>query len=76
MDGSEGLRMMRQFDIEAANKNFRKDRAKFLDKQIKEKMRQRHLLDIEISILVDKREKLNSRKEVNNDRLQTVYHPA
>ena len=28
---------MRQFDIEAANKNFRKDRAKFLDKQIKEK---------------------------------------
>ena len=55
MDGSGGLRMMRQFDIEAANKNFRKDRAKVLDKQIKEKMRQRHLLDIEISILVDKR---------------------
>lgn len=68
--------MMRQFDIEAANKNFRKDRVKFLDKQIKEKMRQRHLLDIEISILVDKREKLNSRKEVNNDRLQTVYYTA
>lgn len=39
-------------------------------------MRQRYLLDIEISILVDKREKLNSRKEVNNDKLQTVYHPA
>lgn len=68
--------MMRQFDIESANKNFRKDRAKFLDKQIKEKMRQRHLLDIEISILVDKREKLNSRKEVKNDSLQTVYYPA
>lgn len=67
---------MRQFDFESANKNFRKDRAKFLDKQIKEKMRQRHLLDIEISILVDKREKLNSRKEVNNDRLQTVCYPA
>lgn len=76
MDGSGGLKMMRQFDIEAANKNFRKDRVKFLDKQIKEKMRQRHLLDIEISILVDKREKLNSRKEVNNDRLQTVYYTA
>lgn len=29
--------MMRQFDFESANKNFRKDRAKFLDKQIKEK---------------------------------------
>lgn len=68
--------MMRQFDFESANKNFRKDRAKFLDKQIKEKMRQRHLLDIEISILVDKREKLNSRKEVKNDSLQTVYYPA
>lgn len=67
---------MRQFDIEALNKNFRKDRAKFLDEQIKEKMRQRHLLDIEISILVDKREKLNSRKEVKNDSLQTVYYPA
>lgn len=39
-------------------------------------MRQRHLLDIEISILVDKREKLNSRKEVKNDNLQTVYYPA
>lgn len=68
--------MMRQFDIEALNKNFRKDRAKFLDKQIKEKMRQRQLLDIEISILVYKREKLNSRKEVKNDSLQTVYYPA
>lgn len=68
--------MMRQFDFDSANKNFRKDRAKFLDKQIKEKMRQRHLLDIEISILVDKREKLNSRKEVKNDSLQTVYYPA
>lgn len=67
---------MRQFDFESANKNFRKDRAKFLDKKIKEKMRQRHLLDIEISILVDKREKLNSRKEVKNDILQTVYYPA
>lgn len=67
---------MRQFDFEVANKNFRKDRAKFLDKKIKEKMRQRHLLDIEISILVDKREKLNSRKEVKNDILQTVYYPA
>lgn len=67
---------MRQFDIEALNKNFKKDRAKFLDEQIKEKMRQRHLLDIEISILVDKREKLNSRKEVKNDSLQTVYYPA
>ena len=67
---------MRQFDIEALNKNFRKDRAKFLDKQIKEKMRQRHLLDIEISMLSDEREKLNSRNEVNNDRLQTVYYPA
>ena len=76
MDGSGGMRMMRQFDFESANKNFRKDRAKFLDKQIKEKMRQRHLLDIEISILVDKREKLNSRKEVKNDSLQTVYYPA
>ena len=76
MDGSGGLRTMRQFDIGAANKNFRKDRAKFLDKQIKEKMRQRYLLDIEISILVDKREKLNSRKEVKNDSLQTVYYPA
>lgn len=76
MDGSGGLRMMRQFDIEALNKNFRKDRAKFLDKQIKEKMRQRQLLDIEISILVYKREKLNSRKEVKNDSLQTVYYPA
>ena len=68
--------MMRQFDFESANQNFRKDRAKFLDKQIKEKMRQRHLLDIEISILIDKREKLNSRKEVKNDRLQTVHYPA
>lgn len=70
------VKAMRQFDLEALNKNFRKDRAKFLDKQIKEKMRQRHLLDIEISILVDKREKLNSRKEVKNDSLQTVYYPA
>ena len=67
---------MRQFDIEAANKNFRKDRAKFLDKQIKDKMRQRHLLDIEISMLSDEIEKLNSRKEVKNDSLQTVYYPA
>ena len=67
---------MRQFDIEAANKNFRKDRAKFLGKQIKEKMRQRHLLDIEISMLSDEREKLNNRKEVKNDSLQTVYYPV
>ena len=39
-------------------------------------MRQRHLLDIEISMLSDEREKLNSRKEVKNDSLQTVYYPA
>ena len=67
---------MRQFDFESANKNFRKDRAKFLDKQIIEKMKQRNLLDEEISALIDEREKLNSRKEVNNDRLQTVCYPA
>lgn len=67
---------MRQFDFESANKNFRKDRAKFLDKQIIEKMKQRNLLDEEISALIDEREKLNSRKEVKNDSLQTVYYPA
>ena len=71
-----GINRMRQFDFESANKNFRKDRAKFLDKQIIEKMKQRNLLDEEISALIDEREKLNSRKEVKNDSLQTVYYPA
>ena len=57
MDGSEGLRMMRQFDIEKAQRTFEIDRRNYLKKEILKKYELIHKTQQEIHELTKELQK-------------------